>query len=1013
MPYLLFLFSGVSALTYQVCWQKILALNLGSTAESLAFILSAFMGGLSLGSYFFGGNRLWRGRECRIFAFLQIGIAILGLLSPFVLFPVSYPLFPVFYIFFTSFLMGGTFPVIVKAVNSGSLTKAGSSTRNSSIGLLYSLNTWGGVIGAVLSGYFLIRYMGIKGAIWAASGINFVTAIIAFLISSSVINGGNLQDGYPPPRSGPERGICKIGFTAIPGCLILFAIFLAGFSSFVYEICWTRTLSMIIGSTTYAFTLMLAAFLTGIALGSLIYCWAGLSGMQKKSAPLTNINIFGFIQVGIGISTLLLLPVFGLLPFVFLKLFKIFSSHFLSFSISQFFLVLIPMLVPTVLMGFAFPLAIKIYSSFNRQSSTSNIGSSAGNIYAANTLGCVAGAILTSLILIPRIGLQKSILLASSLNIFIGLIFIIPNFKLRVLSSIRHPLSAALYPLFSAILAVCYLLLAACCLPQWDRNIISSGIFRDAPKIIKKENIRKSLKKDTIVFYKEGKIFTVAVKKDIETETMSLCIDGKPDASTDMKSDMVTQILSAHIPLILKPAAESCLIVGLASGITLGEVQKYPLNEIVCCEIEPAMLKACKFFNQWNNNCLDDKRTEIAIDDIRGYLKKTKKKFDVIISEPSNIWMRGGANLFTREYFQTAKKHLKDDGFLLQWLHAYKISSSDYKTVIRTLNSVFPYVYLFTGGEGDTFFLCSSKKIPFDLKLINSSFSGHKDSLFPLEIKNSLDFLSCFLMGNTKLKKFAGEGEIHTDNFPFLEFSGAQSLYSPISRFTWKQIFKNSESVNRYTQEPFTNLTFASLYLSKNKFYQTLDELNFYLERNKPDINFYSLTGLLYLKTNDLKQAEEFLNKGLELNQDDLGILTNLAELYQRKNKFDKAEKTLKKILILNQGDGVAYNNLGNLYLNLGRTKEAVAILKRGVGYNPDFFLLRLSLSAAYLKDKKIEKAEKMCTDLVRDSDNYADAYFLLGQICLAKNAPQRAQKNFNLALKLKPELIELIENRP
>jgi len=967
MFYFLFFLSGLSALIYEVGWQKILALNLGSTAESLAVILAGFMGGLSLGSYFWGKyvDRKVFKKPLLLFSFLEFGIGFLGIISIFILFNSHSWHIGAFYVFLASFLMGGTFPVIVKSYL---LISSSNSNLHKSIGLFYSLNTWGGVIGAIATGYFLIRYFGIKGSIWFASGINLAVAIIAFIKSRKVKEASNNQ------KRCKESEVPKRHLT------IIFAVFLAGFSSFTYEVCWTRTLSMIIGSTTYAFTLMLCAFLTGIAIGSYFF------SIIPPAFYLTPSTLFGFSQLGIGITSLFLLQIFGLLPFLFISFYRNFSSNFTIFQISQFFLTLIPMLIPTTLMGFAFPLAIKIYHKNN-----SGVGSSIGNIYASNTLGCILGAISTSLFLIPEIGLQNSIILATFLNIGVGLLYALPK------------------KLLSFSIASIYFILALSFFPQWDKKIITMGIFRDVnmiPEQARKREIKKKLKKEVkILYYKEGKIFTVAVK-DI-AGVLSLTIDGKPDASTG--PDMDTQVLTAHLPLILKPEAGDCLVVGLASGITLGEVQKYSLKEIICCEIEPVMLEACKFFNKWNNNCLEDKRTKIVIDDIRGYLRKSKKKFDVIISEPSNIWMRGCATLFTKEHFELLKKHLKEEGILLQWLHTYRISPFSYKLVIRNLINVFPYVYLF--GEGN-FSICSLKKINLNSPNIEKLFEKQKKSLSPFGIKNYEDFLALFLMGKKELKRFAGKGSFHTDNFPILEFSGAKELYLAVSSFVDKEVERYAVSINRYLERPIESLSLSALYLNRGKIYQAWDELNLYLKNSKPNSEFYNLVGMLYLKTNELNKAEEFLKKGLKLNPKDIDILTNLAEVFQRKRKWKEAEMTLKKIIKLKHSDAVAYNNLGNLYLGQGRLKEAIKILELGRKKAKKMPLLELSLATTYFKNKNFEKAEKICKNLIKSDKNYAEAYFLLGEIYLTKNNPAEAKKNFNLALQLKPELIELLKER-
>ncbi|MDP8230463.1 MAG: fused MFS/spermidine synthase [Candidatus Gorgyraea atricola] len=530
-------------------------------------------------------------------------------------------------------LMGGTLPILSKF-----MTRS-ASIRGKIVARLYYINSFGAVIGAVLAGFYFIYRFGLERSIVLAALINLSIGAVVILLRM-LYKKAPQAELLPREESSPEyfsEKIVKIS---------LGAIFLSGFTAMLYEIVWIRMLSTILGSSTYSFSLMLAAFISGITIGSFLI---------SRHMPQTKRTFlfFGLCEILIGIGLIFSLPFYERLPFFFLRLSGIFArtpETFVFYSAIKFLLSFLVMLLPTIFLGMTLPLVSKIVSR-----KLEFLGKKVGSVFAFNTTGNIMGALVSGLILLPVLGLKHTLEFGIAINLLIGFIILSADKNLFLRGKIY--------------------LVSACCvvfltykiiIPDWNQVYFSAQLFRhdgDTKDTFRK--FSKKLKSKKNIFYEDGPEATVSVMKT--GDALVLYINGKADASTT-KSDMSTQILAAELPLILKPDIKDVFVVGLGSGVTCGSALLHPVENLDLVEISPSVVDAAEYFARFNYNALHDKRLHLYIEDARTFVQRIDKKYDLIISEPSNPWVSGNGTLFTVEYFWDCLNSLKEDGLMIQWV---------------------------------------------------------------------------------------------------------------------------------------------------------------------------------------------------------------------------------------------------------------------------------------------------------------------------------------------------------
>jgi spermidine synthase len=870
----LFILSGICGLIYEVAWSKYLALFIGSTAYSHMIVLATFMGGLAFGSFYWGRYADKAVNQLRLYGILEIAIGIYCFAYPFFISAaettfigmaeslnasagqVSLLVLKFLLSFITlilpTFFMGGTLPVLTKYLTKN-IADAGKD-----VATLYYINSLGAIIGTALAGFFLIRYLSLDGTVWSAASMNLLIGGAALLLAKWV--------RIPAQEKIRNDDVKQDTTQKFSHRIIKVAIAVAAFSGFIamlYELTWIRLLSNILGSSTYSFSVMLIAFISGITLGSWI--------VSRIISKIKNLFVFlGFCQFATAVSMILTLPLYERLPYYLLQLSLTISNkpgNFPIFLAIEFLFCLIIMIVPTTFSGMSLPVVSRIASNDIRI-----LGKTVGSVFSINTIGTVVGALLTGLVLIPLLGVKQTIEIGVLFNGLLGLTIFFLDKKFSVRWRI-------IFVAIFILLEVGYWMQ----FPEWNKHMSISGVFRrfslEVPATF--EEFKSNNEENrTILSYKEGVNANVAVI-EIPTETSTqrtLIINGKADASTE--GDLQTQILLAQVPLMMLPDTGDALVIGLGSGVTCGSALVHPLRSLDCVEISSEVVEAVNYFGKWNNDVIKNPRLKLHLDDAITYLKITPKQYDFIISEPSNPWIAGIGNLFSSEFFELSKKRLRPGGILTQWFHTYDLDDRTFKLIVNTICRAFPYVSIWRASDADVIILASVKPITADFGMMEQKIriKAIEDDLARIHIYDIPTFLSTQVVSSrNNIFAFMG-GEINSEKKPLLEFM------APIGLFTHSAV-QIVDSLDERMIVQDKNL-WISMY-EKQYGISLMNYLNIARYRNNPNIGdlwfaYSTLKKCLQLnpRSEDALGMMARITRDLGLKDERLDVLRRVAELF-------------------------------------------------------------------------------------------------------------------------------------
>ena len=997
-----FFFSGAAGLIYQVVWTRMLTQIFGNTTYAIATVLSAFMAGLAIGSYLFGQIADRGKNDFLLYGVLEAGVGVYGFLVPWIFKTAQKVYGPIFglnqnfpflfnlVLFFLSFvllvfptmLMGATLPVLSRFFVR-SFAQFGRR-----VGDLYATNTLGAVIGCAAGGFFLIPTVGMRMTVYVAAGVNLVIAAVILIVD-------RMRDKTPlePVEEAPvaeETNTPETQSSAALAWVLLTSFGLSGFASLVYENAWTRSLTLVIGSSIYSFSTMLVTFLIGLALGGFIYARA-LGGRTAR------LSTFGLIELWVGLSALATIPLFERLPLIFVRLLHGFGDTFTVFLYLQIFLSALVMFVPTVLLGMTFPLVARLFTQ-----SLYRVGSGVGSSYAANTVGAVLGAFAGGFILIPNLGVQNTIIFAVVMNLLIGAWLVISDPKLSIIP--RYALGLAVL-----VLAI----IVPFKVHRWDPHILTSGVtvYADRFESLPTDSLRiEEMKRDDVLYYREGLTTTVSVHSIPGSDYVYFRSNGKIDGSY---GDALSQLMTSYIAMLLHPTAERALTIGLGSGMSAKALATFKsLKSIEIIEIEPAMIAASKFFDRtsvaleklpagvsfpssapphrgfvydsvsdspesriWYNakekqlyykgvmtqaaraelmkrsedldyrgaidrlsrnsrnsrhsGVLEDPRVRVIPTDGKNYILATPEHYDVITAEPSNPWIAGIANLYTREFYQVVKSKIKDDGIFAQWFHNYSMSPDDFRMVFRTFVEAFPYVSLWSMKESDFLLVGSKKAQVFDYPAVKKIYDDNKMLQSDFEYLGLSDVYAVqgfYRMNRDGFLSFSKGASINTDDGAQLEFSAPKNLR------------RATTELNRKIMSPFLLETppwlkskpwpvpeamhhyyMAQSYLASLARGRATNEIDEAIRLDPKNPKFHLLKMRIFLEQDKSvegsKEALAVLEAGKEYIPD---VLTMSDEFY-----LPEAQVIYRKVIEMGNKEVLPYLGLGNIALHSGDLQEA------------------------------------------------------------------------------------------
>jgi spermidine synthase len=766
---LCFVLSGATGLIYEVLWARMLGLVFGATTLAVSTVLAAFMGGLALGSALASKFAQRITKPLRVYGLMEILIALYALLVPFVFrwidhvyaliwqqFQPGYFTFSLWRFFLSgavllvpTTLMGATLPVLAAALVRSSERDSNSVTR------LYACNLAGAILGTITAGFVLLPWLGVRTTIAVAAALNIIVGAIAIL----------LQRRAQLQTDAVERVEDSVAATD-GGGFWFFAALVSGFVTIGTQVSWTRVLTMIIGSSTYAFSIVIALFLIGLAIGAWIVARKDRSRSLRPTILL--------VEVLTALSLLLSLFVLNKIPALLITLgLSLHVASWLGLLGLQIVSATLLILVPAVWMGMVMPLVL-VWASSEGKQAVARVGRS----YAINTVGAIAGAFMTGFILIPKASTRFTLLFAAICCL------IVAGVAYRPVSSGGDPALKRSLAIALTFVSIIVLFIVA---PRMNLADLSIGAYDSLVRVI--ANTREGVTENgpdrpnvhELLMYEEGPTATVSVRRD--QDTVSLAINGRANAS-DSIYDMPTQVMLGQLPLLIAPRIENGLIIGYATGITVGAMLQSPIQSVTCVELERGTVAASEFFNHINNRPLDDPRTNLIIDDARTFLRVTPNRYDVIVSEPSHPWVPGVANLFTQEFFELGRARLKDDGIWVQWVQIYQLSTESLRSVLATYHKVFPHVLVFRVGglnKGKDLLLIGSNQ-PLNLDRLSERFRDPRIAaeLARVDLKSEADVRGWFVCDESRLGPAVAGAKINTDDNMHIEMTVPREAFRPL-----------------------------------------------------------------------------------------------------------------------------------------------------------------------------------------------------------------------------------------
>lgn len=790
--FLLFFLSGISGLIYESIWSRYIRQFVGSAATAQILVLSLFMGGMSLGALL-AGRYIRRVRApVVVYGIIEGVIGLYALAFPYVqdaamrmsydvLFPalgggsavvVAKWLVAALLILPPCIALGTTFPLMSVGILRRDLTHSGEV-----LSMLYFTNSLGASLGAVLSGFVLVARLGLPGTLMVAATINGLIMVLA------------LRDRTPAPpiEARPAEAVGKEGELGPLVWLFLAVAFGTGLSSFMYEIGWIRLLSMVLGSATHSFEVMLSAFIFGMAMGGLFI----RKRMDRYKRPEV---VLAVVQLAMGLAAIATLPLYELavqgmgwlmdydagtrdLGFYQLSVERT-ESLWTTFNVFRYLLCLLIMFPATFCAGMTLPLLTHVML---KRGQSENV---VGNIYGVNTLGAISGAVAAGLLLMPVVGIKGVIVLGAIVDMVLGLWLIWHEVRAgRATLAIRRFLATAA---LGSVAAVVVGLLVI----RVDPMVLTSTVFRHGRRELPEHY--------EILRYVDGRTASVTVVENTAHPSYHIIYtNGKPDASVildrwpedrpkeqgpDIAGDEPNQFLVGIVPLMAKPEATHAALIGFGSGVTCHVVLGSPnLTWLDTVEIEPEMVEGSRYFMPVNNRAYEDPRSHIHFDDAKAYFASAGLKYDFIISEPTNPWVSGVSSLFTVEFYQEVKRYLKPGGLLAQWLQGYELSDELMMSVLAAIDREFDDYLVVRIGSLDWVILSSPDGPIPELSPEVLGWSGLEDSFSLLGIHDVGQIDGLVVANKRLLHPFISQRAPNTDRLPLLDTGAEKARFLRVS----------------------------------------------------------------------------------------------------------------------------------------------------------------------------------------------------------------------------------------
>ena len=985
---LIYFLSGACSLIDEVVWVRLLKLTLGNTVYASSIVVSVFMGGLALGAFIMSRYSDRINRRLRLYALLETLVTISAFAIPLALRATD----KIYVWFFRSYHPDNSLILIVQVIFSGVILLVPSIIMGSTlpllgrfvtafekeaghlVGKLYAFNTLGAAVGCLLAGFILIRSYGVMGTLYIAAELNLLVAFGGWYLSRKHdnINSGKLEKkNFTISRQEVGNNTDRRFY------ILVIAFFMSGFISIGYELLWMRSIVHLLSGFTYVFSSVLTIYLLGNVIGTSI--GSGLVKTLKEPALGFTVTLFILGLCGIFYIPFMTLWSSKLMPEIDRQIEL--TSHAIPFStflimplIQSAFL----FLLPSIMMGIGFPIALQTWTNHVHK-----VGRSTGTAYTANTVGAVLGGIIVGFVLIPQTGLQLSITILGLAGIWIAGIL-----------SVLFVQSSNKFSRFGLIAAAGMLTIIASAIP--------TNLFKTV--IAGNPGLPKQFK---LLDIKEGTTTTVSLYKNTEDDALHLFSSGQSIAGDNycLRGD---QKMLGHFGILLNKHAKKTLSIGFGSGESTACLALHNLQRADCAEIAPEVVQlSLKHFSHINlGNRLDDKINMIYMD-AKNYIHLTDIKYDAIINDSINPRsFADNASLYTKEYFESAYEHLNQNGLFLTWLPVGDgVTTEVFQSIVGTFMEVFPYVTIWCmTPEPAYYFLVVGSRQPqyFSLNHMETELAKEKvaESLSLVNINNSMDIMSCYIGDNEDLKQKIKNFELNSDYWPFVEFSTdykqsydyvfgkfvqdvrSDSIYHHID---WEG-FSNEQKQKWISQ--FEKIYDASTFLLMTKCTDNLLQQIKYCKEGLsivPDnpalLNaMYKLEHVLlsrsldFISENVPQAAMTISDEMLKINQESaIGWLIKSAAL-EKTGDLKQAYQAIRKALYINPYNPDVHTQMGNIMMTVSEYDQAIKEFSEA---------LRLGKKDRYFISKKH----------IQVLNALAEAYSSSGNIPRSIEASQTASK--------------------
>ena len=734
----LFFLSGVSGLIYQIAWVRQSVFTFGVSVYAYSTVIGAYMIGLALGSYVMGRRIDGHARPLGTYAALEVGIAALAALSPFLLGALHaiYPglsnalpaggfwltlgrlLLSLAVLTPTTFLIGATLPVMsrIYATHGGRV--------GSDVGRLYLVNTAGAALGCVLTGLVFLRYLGARETIFLGAAINRLRRGGGARAHAAGGPGpaGGRRGGCGGGRAGyRNRGPAAAALPISPAALryVAIAYAISGFIALGYEVVWARILYIHSSHASYSFSLMLTVFLAGLALGGAGASWV----LRRKRATLRH---FGAIQLAIGLLAVLILHAFARLPALHL------DDWFGGYTVAYEFLIAFVTLFPaTLLLGALFPVVGSLYTRERARV----VGLRIGRVNAFNTLGAIAGSLGAGFVLVPILGLRNTTVALAVLNLALGA------------AALRFDRGGRRALRFAPAGAVVATIVAVAILPT---GFYLGSYYTET---------------DRLIFYKEGVETTVAVLEVPEDNFKISFVNGRDEVPTDRASMSAFRLLG-HLPPLLRPGARNALVLSFGNGIATGTMNTHGIPVIDAVDLSPEMIEAAEVYSEENYDVLDSDRLRLHVEDGRNFLLRAEASYDIISVDATHPANASSWALFTSEFYQLIESRLAEDGVFMQWIPIHGVREDDYRDILRTVWDVFPNMVLWSTGSTHSYVVATRE--PMSSVVMQSVLTRAAANPIVVRDLGSPETIAGYVaMAEGDLTSYIGRGPVITDNDAF------------------------------------------------------------------------------------------------------------------------------------------------------------------------------------------------------------------------------------------------------